>query len=61
MAEEVRVNWVRCPKCDWRYYVGWPLMKGTSPAICPKCRTEFDARTAVEPVVSGTSSGDPVH
>ena len=62
MSEFSRVNWVRCPNCNWRYYLGEPLLRRSDiPAICPKCRTEFDPRIALEPSVSGTGSGDPVH
>lgn len=52
MPEIGRVNWVICPNCKYRYYVGASLlmMEGV-PAMCPKCRHEFDARTHLEPEV----------
>jgi hypothetical protein len=40
-----RVNWVICPSCTWRYYLGAPiLLVSGSYSICPKCRLEFDPR-----------------
>lgn len=45
MREIGRVNWVICPNCKYRYYVGASLLmvKGV-PAICPKCRHEFESQ-----------------
>lgn len=53
MPEIERVNWVICPKCKYRYYVGVPLLliEGI-PAICPKCRHEFDPRPHLESKIS---------
>ena len=49
MAEICKVNWVICPKCGWRYYIGPNLLlrKGI-PAICPQCRVEFDPEENLE-------------
>lgn len=51
-----RVNWVVCPKCKNRFYVGAQLLlvKGV-PAICPKCRHEFDSKEHLEETISQTS------
>ncbi len=50
MAEVVRVNWVKCPKCGFRYYIGAPLLRVEGiPACCPKCQHEFDPRPYLEP------------
>ena len=45
-----KVNWVKCPKCNYRYYCGPPIfyMEGV-PAKCPKCRHEFNAWDTLEP------------
>ncbi len=49
MAKIQRVNWVICPKCKNRYYVGAPLLMVEGiPAICPKCRHEFDAQANLD-------------
>ena len=37
-----KINWVVCPQCKYRYYVGQQLLEKGIPAICPKCRLEFD-------------------
>ena len=56
-----RVNWVRCPNCNWRYYLCEPLVRRSDvPAICPKCRTEFDPRPVLEESFVATGSGQPV-
>ena len=59
MAEIHRVNWVSCPKCKFRYYVGpqFLLVDGI-PAICPQCRHEFDARKNLEPKLTGVTVAD---
>ena len=46
MTEKIgRVNWVKCPKCTCRYYVGPQFfMVDNVPAVCPKCRHEFDPK-----------------
>lgn len=50
MEKLAKVNWVICPECKFRYYVGTSLLlaKGVN-AICPKCRAEFDANSNLEP------------
>ena len=49
-AEFNRITWVTCPKCKWRYYLGAQvLMVEGHPAICPKCRLEFDPRPHLDP------------
>ena len=59
MSDIGRVNWVRCPNCSWRYYLGQPLLKRPDvPAICPKCRHEFDAKAALEPRWTGKTAAD---
>lgn len=46
----VRVNWVKCPKCSYKYYIGAPLLRVEEvPACCPKCKTEFDPRANLVP------------
>ncbi len=50
MPEINRVNWVICPKCKFRYYVGAPLLMVEGiPTHCPKCHHEFDPRPHLEP------------
>ena len=50
MQASGRVNWLSCPNCQWRYYADERLFLVENPeAICPKCRTEFDPRTRLEP------------
>ena len=50
MSEMARVNWVICPKCQFRYYVGPQLLLVEGiPSICPKCRHEFDPKNHLEP------------
>ncbi len=57
MPEHHRVNWVICPNCNYRYYVGEQLLlaEGT-PAKCPKCRHEFDPRANLEPKFDPTKN-----
>ena len=43
-----KANWVICPNCSYRYYVGPRLLIAELPAICPKCRTEFDPSQHLE-------------
>ena len=59
MAELHRANWVICPKCKFRYYVGVQLLliEGI-PAICPQCRNEFEAKKHLEPSLKATNVGD---
>ena len=54
-----KVNWVVCPKCQYRFYCGPTIfyVEGI-PAICPKCRTEFDAYAALEPRFTGKTAAD---
>jgi len=37
-----KINWVQCPKCKYRYYIGRPLLEKGIPTLCPRCRFEFD-------------------
>lgn len=58
MSAEVgigRVNWVICPRCKWRFYLGAPLFQvgGKIPAACPKCHLDFDPRPNLEPKATG--------
>ena len=49
MAEMNRVNWVICPKCKFRYYIGPQLLLVEGiPAVCPKCHHEFDPKLHLE-------------
>ena len=50
MSEISRANWVKCPKCNYRFYVtaGMLLEKGVV-SICPECRHEFDPHAHLEP------------
>ena len=51
-----RVNWVGCPKCKYRFYVGIQLLLIKEvPAICPKCRHEFDPKEHIQSAISQTS------
>ena len=54
-----KVNWVVCPKCGYRYYCGPPIfyVEGI-PAICPKCRFEFNAWDALEPRWTAKTAAD---
>ena len=49
MEKAERVNWVICPNCKYRYYVGPALvtLEGAQ-AVCPKCRHEFEAKSNLE-------------
>ena len=44
-----RVNWVICPKCQFRYYIGPQLLavEGMH-TLCPRCHHEFDPKTHLE-------------
>ena len=55
----VRVNWVICPKCKFRYYIGPQLLavEGMH-TICPKCHSEFDPKKHLEPRVTEVSAAD---
>ncbi len=63
MAEKIgKVNWVICPKCKLRYYVGPSLLMVEGiPAICPKCRTEFDPKERLESVVTEAKVTDRLY
>lgn len=38
----VKVYWLTCPKCGWRYYVGESLLRIKDfPTVCPKCKHEY--------------------
>lgn len=55
MGEIGRVNWVICPNCKYRYYVGESMLIAEGiPAICPKCRHEFNPKTHLQPEVKDT-------
>jgi ssDNA-binding Zn-finger/Zn-ribbon topoisomerase 1 len=44
MVQIYKVNWVRCPKCNFRFYVGPQLLTVKEAlAYCPKCHSEFKA------------------
>ncbi len=50
MEKPVKVNWVICPSCGYRYYVSTALLlAAVVPAVCPKCRIEFNAADHLEP------------
>jgi len=50
MEKLVKANWVVCPKCNYRFYVGASLLMAEGiPAFCPKCREEFDPKSNLEP------------
>ncbi len=59
MSIAQRVNWVVCPNCRWRFYVGAQLLvvEGVK-ACCPKCSIEFDARTNLEQSRTEVSAAD---
>ena len=60
MTEPInRVNWVKCPKCSYRYYVGPQLlMVDEALADCPKCGLEFDAKVNRDFKLSGVKAGE---
>ncbi len=59
MSEMARVNWVNCPKCQFRYYVGPQLLLVEGlPSICPKCRHEFDPKKHLEATLTGLNVSD---
>lgn len=48
------VNWVLCPNCDFRFYVGAEmLLVEQIQAHCPRCHSEFDVKTNLESVKKG--------
>ena len=49
MPEYSKVHWVICPKCKYNYYLGEQLLRSSEPAICPKCRLEFDPKKNLKP------------
>ncbi len=57
MAEIPRVNWVTCPKCKYRYYVGPQLImvEGVL-SVCPKCHHEYNVRSQLENKVTEVSA-----
>ena len=59
MTEIGKVNWVICPKCQFRYYIGPQLLLAEGiPTICPKCRHEFDPKPYLESKVTGVRVPD---
>ncbi len=57
MPEPMRLSWVICPNCGYRYYVGAQLLSVEGyPAICPRCRHEFDANLNLESKVAKETS-----
>ena len=44
-----RVNWVICPKCNFRYYIGPQLLEVEGMhTLCPKCNSEFNPGKNIE-------------
>jgi len=59
MTEVNRINWVICPSCQYRYYIGSQLLLVDGvPAICPKCRTEFEPKANLEPLFTEVTIAD---
>lgn len=57
MDKLIKANWVICPNCKYRYYVGASLLMAEGvPAICPKCRHEFDPKSSLEPKFDATQA-----
>ena len=54
-----RVNWVICPKCQFRYYIGPQLLavEGMH-TLCPRCHHEFDPKTHLEKHITEVSAAD---
>ncbi len=59
VTEIGKVNWVVCPKCQYRFYCGPPIfhVKGVQ-SICPKCHHEFDPHDALEPRFTERTAAD---
>jgi hypothetical protein len=58
-VEIARVNWVICPKCQYRYHLGPQLLRAEgAPSICPKCRLEFDPKPHLEPKYDELTAAD---
>jgi len=56
MIKTARVNWVICPNCKFRYYVGPQLLLVKEiPAVCPKCHQEFDPKKHLESLLDEVS------
>ncbi len=54
-----RVNWVKCPKCSYRYYVGPQLLLvDDALAACPKCSHEFDAKAHLDSKLDSIAAGE---
>jgi hypothetical protein len=40
-----KVYWVRCPQCEFDYYVGKELLDIEGfPTVCPRCHHEYPPR-----------------
>ena len=54
-----RVNWVKCPTCKYRFYIGpqFFMVEGAL-AICPKCRHEFDPKRYLEAIYRESVLGE---
>ena len=60
MIEQIhRVNWVICPECSYRYYVGPQLLLvDDALAACPKCGLEFDPKKALTSKMDSVAAGE---
>ena len=60
MIEQIhRVNWVICPKCSYRYYVGPQLLLVEDAlAACPKCSHEFDPKKHLTSKMGSVAAGE---
>ncbi len=58
----VRVYYLNCPKCDFRFYIGEPVLAIPDfPAQCPKCHHTFkleESPTWKAPSDSGARTTD---
>ena len=60
MSDQIhRVNWVKCPNCSYRYYVGPQLLLVEDAlAACPKCSHEFDPKKALTSKMGSVAAGE---
>ena len=53
-----RVYYLNCPKCDFRYYVGEPLIAIPKfPSHCPKCHHVFQLEESPTWKLPASASG----